>query len=320
MTLLPLELFYVLAGMVFLSLAVRSARNPAHPRRWTTSAFWLLLSVAFVWGRVLPPVVVGYAVLALVALAALGGVRPAARAVVPEAERMRRAEHHGHRLFAPALLIPGMAVLGSLTFGAVQGAGWRLVEARHATLIGLGVGAVLAVVAAARLTRVSAAGAAIAGGPLIESIGPVLLLPQLLAALGGLLAHAGVGTVIADLVSQALPGGSPYVAVVAYCLGMALFTIGLGNAFAAFPVITLGIGLPLIVQRHGGNPAIMAAIGMLSGYCGTLLTPMAANFNLVPALLLELPDRHAVIKAQWPIALVVWLANVALMSFCVYRF
>lgn len=320
MTLLPLELFYTLAGMVFLSLAVRAARNPAHARRWSTSAFWLLLSVVFVWGRVLPPVVVGYLVLALVGLAAVGGVRPSTRAVVPAAEREQRAERYRHRLFAPALLIPGMAVLGSLAFGAVHGAGWRLVDPRQATLIGLGVGAVMAVVAAARLTGVAGSRAVAAGGPLIESIGPVLLLPQLLAALGGLLAQAGVGTVIADLVTRSLPTGSPYVAVVAYCLGMALFTIGLGNAFAAFPVITLGIGLPLIVQRHGGNPAIMAAIGMLSGYCGTLLTPMAANFNLVPALLLDLSDRHAVIKAQWPIALVVWVANVALMSFCVYRF
>jgi len=40
--------------------------------------------------------------------------------------------------------------------------------------------------------------------------------------------------------------------------------------------------LPLIVQQHGGDAAIMAGIGMLSGYCGTLLTPMAANFNIVP--------------------------------------
>ena len=74
---------------------------------------------------------------------------------------------------------------------------------------------------------------------------------------------------------------------------MALFTIIMGNAFAAFPVMTAGIGLPLIVTKFGGDPAIMAAIGMLSGFCGTLMTPMAANFNIVPAALLELPDENA---------------------------
>jgi len=112
----------------------------------------------------------------------------------------------------------------------------------------------------------------------------------------------------------------PLVAVVAYCAGMALFTIMMGNAFAAFPVMTLGVGLPFIVQQHGGDPAIMGALGMLSGYCGTLLTPMAANFNLVPVRLLELRDDFAVIRAQAPFAAAIWVFNVVVMYLCVYRF
>ena len=44
--------------------------------------------------------------------------------------------------------------------------------------------------------------------------------------------------------------------------------------------MTAGIGLPLIVHQFHGNPAIVGAIGMLSGFCGTLMTPMAANFNI----------------------------------------
>jgi len=103
-------------------------------------------------------------------------------------------------------------------------------------------------------------------------------------------------------------------------LGMLRFTIVMGNAFAAFAVITGGIGLPLIVHMHGGNPAIMAALGMFAGYCGTLLTPMAANFNIVPAMLLELKDKNAVIKAQVPIALSVFVVNTLLMYYLVYHF
>jgi uncharacterized membrane protein len=129
-----------------------------------------------------------------------------------------------------------------------------------------------------------------------------------------------VGTVVAGLVERAMPTQYPSVAVAAYCFGMMLFTICLGNAFAAFAVITGGIGVQLIVHAHGGNPAIMAAIGMLAGYCGTLLTPMAANFNLVPAMLLELEDKNAVIKAQAPIAFALFAFNLLLMEFCVYRF
>jgi len=151
-------------------------------------------------------------------------------------------------------------------------------------------------------------------------VGWTLILPQALAALGGLFARAGVGAVVAGLVEQALPTQYPWVAVAAYALGMMLFTVCMGNAFAAFAVITGGIGIPLIVRAHGGNPAIMAAIGMLSGYCGTLLTPLAANFNLVPVLLLDLEDKNAVIKAQLPLALALLGFNVLLMEFCVYRF
>ena len=64
----------------------------------------------------------------------------------------------------------------------------------------------------------------------------------------------------------------------------------------------------------------MAALGMFAGYCGTLLTPMAANFNIVPAMLLELKDKNAVIKAQVPIALSVFVVNTLLMYYLVYHF
>ena len=110
-----------------------------------------------------------------------------------------------------------------------------------------------------------------------------------------------------------------FAAVAAYTIGMALFTIVMGNAFAAFPVMTAAIGLPLIVDRFGGDPAVMGAIGMLSGFCGTLMTPMAANFNIVPAALLELKDRNAVIKVQIPTGLWLLAGNTVLMYALVFR-
>jgi uncharacterized membrane protein len=108
--------------------------------------------------------------------------------------------------------------------------------------------------------------------------------------------------------------------VTAYCVGMALFTIVMGNAFAAFPVMTAAIGLPLIVYGFHGNAVIMGAIGMLAGYCGTLTTPMAANFNIVPAALLELPDRYGVIRVQIPTAIPLLIGNILLMYVLVFRF
>lgn len=158
------------------------------------------------------------------------------------------------------------------------------------------------------------------GSRLLQAVGWAVILPQMLAALGGIFAKSGVGQVVSDLVGQVLPTEYPFVAVMAYCLGMMLFTVVMGNAFAAFAVITGGIGLPLIVQMHGGNPAIMAALGMFAGYCGTLITPMAANFNIVPAMLLELKDKNAVIKAQVPVAITIFIINMFIMYGLVYRF
>jgi uncharacterized membrane protein len=153
----------------------------------------------------------------------------------------------------------------------------------------------------------------------MEAVGWAAVLPQTLASLGALFAAAGVGRVVGQLVTQAIPMTNGSIAVVTYTLGMAMFTVIMGNAFAAFPVMTAGIGLPLIVGRFGGDPVIMSALGMLSGFCGTLMTPMAANFNIVPAALLELPDRNGVIKVQIPSAVLLLAANTALMALCVYR-
>jgi len=150
-------------------------------------------------------------------------------------------------------------------------------------------------------------------------VGWAALLPQVLAALGAVFALAGVGKVIGDLVTAYIPMDTRLAAVAVYCLGMAGFTIIMGNAFAAFPVLTAGVGLPILIQRFGGDPAVVCAIGMLSGFCGTLMTPLAANFNLVPPALLELRDRYAVIKAQIPTALPLLLANIGLMYAFAFR-
>ena len=141
----------------------------------------------------------------------------------------------------------------------------------------------------------------------------IAILPQMLASLGAVFALAGVGDVVGQIVSMAIPQGSLLGAVIAYGLGMALFTMVMGNAFAAFPVMTAAIGLPLLIRTYGGDPAIVCAIGMLAGFCGTLMTPMAANFNLVPAALLDLKDKHGVIKRQVGTAVPLLIVNIFLI-------
>jgi uncharacterized membrane protein len=318
--LLSLDLFYVVAGIFILLVAGRSALDRTQPKRWGTTVFWGLLGLIFLAGKSLPPVVVGYMLLVLVGLAATKQVGEKSRAGPSVAVRAAAAARLGNRIFVPALLIPVIAVIGTLGLSKLHVGDVWLIDSANVTVTSVCLGAVVAALAALRVTRAPAMTPVAEGSRLLQTIGWAIILPQFLAALGGIFAQAGVGMVVADVVARALPTQVPLVAVVAYCGGMALFTICMGNAFAAFPVITLGIGLPFIVQLHGGNPAIMAAIGMLCGYCGTLLTPMAANFNVVPVMLLELKDKNAVIKAQVPIALTILAANIALMYFCVYRF
>jgi uncharacterized membrane protein len=317
-TLLTLDFFLALCGGVLAAVGGLIARDATHPQRWGSALFWMLLAVAIGGGKWLPPAMVGYTVIALAVLVAtkrVGAPRFVAReAAVLEA----RAEVLGNRLLWPVLVVPAVAIVGGLTLGAVKVGEFVLVNPKQVSQIALALGCVGGLGWALRTTGERPLQAAREGGRLLQLLGWALILPSMLAALGGIMGKAGVGEVIAGLVATALPVQFPLVAVVAYCAGMALFTILLGNAFAAFPVMTLGVGLPFVVKAHGGDPAVMGALGMLSGYCGTLVTPMAANFNIVPVKLLELRDDYAVIKAQAPFAAAIWIFNVVTMYLCVY--
>jgi len=316
MTLLTLETLFVICGLFLGAVDMHIAWDRAHPARWGSAVFWGVLAVIFAAGPKLPAVAIGYAVVGLAVLAALGQVK--GRTSEGEAPGEKGGRTRG--LVGPVLLVPAIAVVGGLFLADIRWATGALVEARAVSQIALGLGCLIALAWALRLTRERPVTAVVEGGRLLQAISWTLILPQVLAALGGILARAGVGEVVAQGVAVALPVQSPFIAVVAYCAGMAGFTILLGNAFAAFPIVTLGVGLPFVVQAHGGNPAIMGALGMLSGYCGTLVTPMAANFNLVPVRLLGLRSDYAVIRAQAPFAIAIWIFNVAVMYASVYRF
>ena len=149
---------------------------------------------------------------------------------------------------------------------------------------------------------------------MIQQVGPIGMLPQFLAMLGVVFTSAGVGEVVADGIAGIVPDGNPFAGVIAYCVGMALFTAIVGNTFAAFTVITAGIGMPFVIAL-GGDPVVAGALAMTAGFCGTLVTPMAANFNALPVALLEMKDPYGVIKAQAPLAAVLFVIQVVLMYF-----
>ncbi|WP_164157898.1 DUF979 domain-containing protein [Sandarakinorhabdus rubra] len=306
---------YALAALVFASWAGATLVDRDHPRRWRAAAFWALIALEFAAGDVLGDAGNGVIVLALVALALAGAPGKGAASTSSPAERQTSAERHGNRLFLPALIMPGVALTGSLLFPRLG----TLVNPSQVTLVSLGLGAVLAVVALLAWQRPPAIAVVSEGRRLAEGVGWAMLLPQLLASLGMVFTITGVGEIVGTLAPLAIPDGSRLAAVLAFTGGMALFTLLMGNAFAAFPVMMGGIGLPLLVVGLGGDPVVIGAVGMLAGFCGTLVSPMAANFNIVPAALLELSDRYAVIRAQWPTALALWLFNTAIIWAFAFR-
>lgn len=320
---LRIEYFYWLLGAFLLYAGWRNARQ----RRWAHAAFWALLATLFgggdavlaaqQTGNPLPAQLAGVAVIGLGVLAMR--MRREHQEEAPEAARRASAARLGHRLFGPAVLIPLLTVAVVLADTFVPAFHAHVIGDGSATLVGLSLACVVSMLAACHVTREPPLAALGEGRRLLDTMGWAALLPLVLATLGGVFAASGVGEVIASLVSSVIPVDSRIACVLAYGLGMVLFTVIMGNAFAAFPVMTAGIGLPLLIHQHGADPAVLGALGMLTGYCGTLLTPMAANFNLVPAALLELDDPNAVIRAQVPTAIPLLLVNLLLMYVLVFR-
>lgn len=320
MNLITLDGIYVLIGIIVGSVSLRIAFDKNHPSRIGASVFWGIFAITFIFGKWLPSMIVGYLILILAVVAALGKVKKGGQEEPPKEERAKSANRLKGKIFIPALVIPVVTVIGTLTFGRIHIGGIHFIDSEDATLIALGLSTIVAFIVAQRLTKAPSSVPLHEGSRLLQAVGWAVMLPQLLAALGSIFETSGVGETISDIVGNVLPTQFALVAVVAYCVGMALFTVIMGNAFAAFAVITGGIGVPLIVQMHGGNPGIMAALGMFAGFCGTLMTPMAADFNIVPALLLELKNKNAVIKAQFPIAFSLLVVDTLLMYALVYSF
>jgi uncharacterized membrane protein len=313
-----LEAIYWLMGLLTGGVAIVNARDASNPRRWNNTAFWGLYAVTFFGSSHLPHLVTGLIVIAMVLVASVLKLGQGRGESAPVAERAASAARWGNWLFIPALAIPAVTLLGNWWLRTAQVGGVHLVDPKQVTQVSLGIATLVALALGMAMLRPPASAPAVESRRLLDAVGWAAVLPQMLAALGALFAVAGVGRVVSELASRWIPLGSPLVAVVTYTVGMALFTVIMGNAFAAFPVMTAGIGLPLVMARFGGDPVIMAAVGMLSGFCGTLMTPMAANYNIVPAALLELPDENAVIKVQIPTAIVLLVINTGLMYLFVF--
>ena len=316
---IDLHWLYILAGAVFAGFAIGSARDQTNTKRLGNTAFWGLIALSFWFGDFLGDIGNGVLVLALVGIAGVHLLGKGSKASTTPKEREQSSERYGNKLFLPALVIPFTAFVGTLAFNYTPLKDSGLIDPKSVTLVLLGLGVIMALFICYAWLKPAVTAPVEEGRRLMDSIGWAAVLPQMLAALGAVFAAAGVGTTIGALAGSIIPEGSIFLAVLLYALGMVVFTMIMGNAFAAFPVMIAAIGVPILIHRDGGNPAVIGAVGMLAGFCGTLMTPMAANFNIVPAALLELKNQYGVIKAQVPTAIPLLVANILILYFGAFR-
>ncbi|AKP45961.1 MULTISPECIES: DUF979 domain-containing protein [Bacillus] len=315
---LSLEYLYVLMGVIGLCCSIYTFLDKKNTKRVTSGLFYFIYAVTLLLGKVIPPFYIGLLVILMVLIVGFGGLEKGKYDSTSEEEREAKRKRLGNWLFLPALLIPFLTVIFSKALAGIKIGELFLFDPSNPTLVGLGVACVIAMMVALALTKSTPKTAIKESRRLLEAIGWAVVLPQFLATLGTIFDKAGVGNVVADIVKHMIPSNSLFWSVVVLCVGMAFFTMIMGNAFAAFPVMAGGIIIPILIQQFGADPNQIAAISMFAGYCGTLMTPMAANFNIVPAALLDLKDKYHVIRVQVPTALLTLLLNIVLM-YCLAR-
>lgn len=321
------ELFYALCGLVSFDAAYRATKN--EEARLGTSLFWFLLGVIFMFGKIIPPVGVGVLLIIMGCLTALKQVKIGSFVEATPQFRQQASQKIGNKIFIPAVAIGIMALILSFiqydsngiyfVFRTIQ---IKLISFTSNSTINMtalngavmtGLACLVALLLGIIICKPKMSETRADTSRLLMQVGAACLLPQLLGALGSVFSSAGVGDVISSMISSVIPAGNPVIGVIVYVLGMVIFTMIMGNAFAAFTVITIGIGYPFVIAQ-GGNPAVIGALGMTAGYCGTLLTPMAANFNIVPCAVLETKDQKwAVIKEQLPMSLIMIVIHIILM-------
>ena len=299
---LTLDHVYLLCGIYLVLFGVLSFGDSKNLKRFGTGLFWLVYGITFLGGSALGNENAGWMVILMAVIVAAKQMGHGDYHETSKEEKNAAAQQLGNRLLIPVLAVGVITLILAAT-------------TKLGALVSFGIASIVAIVIALTITRGAPLQTFHEGRRLIDAIGWAAILSQLLAALGSLFAKAGIGKIVSDIVASAIPTDSALAVVIAYCLGMAIFTIIMGNAFAAFAVITSGIGIPLVIMGHGADPLIVAPIAMLAGYCGTLMTPMAANFNIVPAALLEMQSKYGVIRAQIPLAIALLVANILLMYF-----
>ena len=282
-----LELLFILMGFVCFFTGIKNLTDKENKANIGTGVFWIALSIVLAFGRWIPNLINGILVLIMTLPAILRQVKPGQSKPVDPAYSDAWSKKFNMAIFIPALSIGIFALI------------FAIFLPKLGALVGIGFGVIVAIVTLMLMNHDNKVPTFFNDTRrMLDIVGPLSMLPMLLASLGAIFTKAGVGDVIAKYVGMIIPQGNVNIGIVVFAIAMALFTMIMGNAFAAITVITVGIGAPFVLAL-GANPVVIGMLALTCGYCGTLCTPMAANFNIVPVALLDMKDRFGVIKRQY---------------------
>ena len=298
-----MEIIYFIIGLLCIYCGVKNLKDKENPEPVGTFIFWAVLGVVLALGRWLPSLVSGILVVVMCIPAILKKVKKGAVSAATKAETEATYEKIGMKIFVPTLSIGMLAVICAIT-----GMGIGL-----SALNGVALGVIVAIILLMIMNRDNKPSTFLNDSErMLSTVGPLSMLPMLLACLGSVFTAACVGDVISDLVSHIIHEGNVNAGIVVYAIGMMLFTMIMGNAYAAITVMTVGIGYPFVLA-HGANPVVIGMLALTCGFCGTLCTPMAANFNTVPVALLDMKKPMGVIKNQVPVAIIMMVVQIVMM-------
>ena len=286
-----LNVVWVIIGLITIYAGIKNLLDKENPSRVGTAVFWCSFGIVCGFGSWLPAKVSGALVLIMCLPPIFKKVKIGKTDNPTKEHTEQQFKKIGMKIFVPAFSV----AVCSLFFALFS---------NMSSMVAITVGVIVAMILLMAFDAKQNKPAVFLNDSerFLGITGPLSMLPQLLGCLGGVFTAAGVGDVIAQLVEKIVPKGNVNIGIIVYAIGMVLFTMIMGNAFAAITVMTVGIGAPFVLA-YGANPVVIGMLALTCGYCGTLLTPMAANFNILPVAILNMKDRWGAIKNQVLVAI-----------------
>lgn len=296
-----LNVVWVIIGLITIYAGIKNLLDKENPSRVGTAVFWCSFGIVCGFGSWLPAKVSGALVLIMCLPPIFKKVKIGKTDNPTKEHTEQQFKKIGMKIFVPAFSV----AVCSLFFALFS---------NMSSMVAITIGVIVAMVLLMAFDAKQNKPAVFLNDSerFLGITGPLSMLPQLLGCLGGVFTAAGVGDVIAQLVEKIVPKGNVNIGIIIYAIGMVLFTMIMGNAFAAITVMTVGIGAPFVLA-YGANPVVIGMLALTCGYCGTLLTPMAANFNILPVAILNMKDRWGAIKNQVLVAIIMLVFQICYM-------